>query len=152
MPCVSPVGHPRVGRRSFIDATLRRGAGSDARKPWSELFFDGRLGVPLAPAEAGPLETALELLRRAPSASNRQPWRVVRGADGLHLLLARSPGYGRLLAFDLQRVDMGIAMSHLALAASELGRLGSWTALDPPPDVGPLPPGTSCVATWTPVT
>jgi nitroreductase len=151
VPCVSPVGHPRAGRRSFIDATFRRGAGSDRRKPWPELFFDGRPGVPLAPAAAGPLERALDLLRRAPSASNRQPWRVVRGGDGaLHLLLARSPGYGRFLPFDLQRVDMGIAMSHLALAAAALGEPGAWRALDPPPDLGPLPAGTSYVSTWTP--
>lgn len=150
VPCVSPVGHPRAARRTLVDATFRYFAGSDRRRPWAELFFDRRFGVPLTPAAAGPAAPALDLLRRAPSASNHQPWRIVRDDRGrLHLFLARTPGYTRTFAVDLQRVDMGIAMAHLSLAAEALALPGRWTEPPPDLDVGPLPPHTSAVASWT---
>ena len=73
------------------------------------------------------------MLRLAPSASNRQPLRCLLQEGFIHLYLQRFPGYRSVTPTDLQRIDMGIAMSHfdLALAASGLG--GGWTVLDQPP-------------------
>lgn len=127
LPCVSPVGCP-ADRRGLVDRMTRAMAGSDGRKPWDRLFFEGDADHPMAEDDADPLHGVLRCVRAAPSASNRQPWRIVRDASGaLHLYLARTRGYGRWFpGVDLQLIDMGIAMCHLSLAAAELGMRGSW--------------------------
>ena len=142
------------------------------RFPPGELFFEGEWGAPLAAAGgkdgADPYAAALEAVRMAPSATNKQPWRIVRTAspaDGgqdvhstaarhdWHFHMVRTKGYGRgsavftvLRIADLQRVDLGIAMCHFELVARESGVDGSWVVDDPGLD---LPgPGIEYSATW----
>ena len=152
LPAVTPVG--KVTRhRSWTDRTLRFTAGSRARRSWDTLFFDARFGRPLRRVPDSPLTMILEAVRVGPSASNRQPWRFVceDGGACLHLVLRRTPGYravsrGALGTVDLQRLDTGIAMCHVDLAAEALGRAGGWTAERP---AGlELPPQADYVATW----
>ena len=77
-------------------------------------------------------------MRLAPSASNKQPWRIVRLGDVFHFFLARDRAYGSLMPFaDLQRIDMGIAMCHFQLAARELGLPGKWHSEEPLVDETP---------------
>jgi nitroreductase len=125
VPAVSPVGVP-VQRRGLVDSAFRMMAGSKSRKPWEELFFDGRLGAPLTEAAAGDLAVPLETVRLAPSASNKQPWRVVLDGGDAHFVLARTKGYAGMVAVDLQLLDMGIAMCHFDLAARSQGLEGDW--------------------------
>jgi hypothetical protein len=126
MPAISPVGYP-AGKRSLTDRAFRFMAKSDRRRPWTELFFDGRPGNPLAQEHAGPFAEALEAVRIGPSASNRQPWRVVREGACFHFFLRRTPGYDRMTGeVRLQEVDMGIALCHFELAARESGIPGGW--------------------------
>lgn len=116
---------------------LRRQINADQRLPWAELFFDENFDVPLTQAAAGEYATPLEMLRSGPSASNKQPWRVVRSGKNWHFYLQRSPGYreGVLTRFlgvaDIQRVDLGIAMCHFELTARELGLPGQWQLAEP---------------------
>jgi nitroreductase len=89
------------------------------------------------------------MLRLGPSASNRQPWRVVKepGRAVFHFYLRRSAGYEKLIrAVDLQRIDLGIAMSHFELTARELGLEGHWEPRPPPLD--PLPERTGYIQSW----
>ena len=151
IPAVAAVGYD-ANRKRVLDALLRLGAGSNGRKPWSELFFDRGFGAPLAREDAGAHAQILEMVRLAPSASNHQPWRVVRDAGGrmFHFYLQRTKNYHERWAFigtsDLQRVDMGIAMCHFDAAAGEAGRSGSWVAGDPKL---PVPDAlTEYVITW----
>ncbi len=127
VPAVIAVGNPPAGNRPVRP-----------RLPADQLFFAGELGRPLAPAAGGPYAGPLEMVRLAPSASNKQPWRIIRAGGAWHFYLARTKGYGkgsfifRLLGLaDLQRVDMGIAMCHFELAARELGLDGRWALADP---------------------
>ncbi len=94
----------------------------------------------------------------APSATNKQPWRIVRRGGDWHFYLQRSKAYGKgsaraSLAFgllriaDLQRVDLGIAMCHFDLVARELGLSGA-PVVDGPADSATLPPGAEYSATW----
>ncbi len=131
LPAVSPVGLS-AERRDLLEQVIRFGAGSARRRPWAVLFFDGRWGQPLGAQEAGAYAEPLEALRLAPSASNRQPWRILRKERGgpFHLFLRRTPGYGLAAGSDLQRLDMGIAMAHFDLAAAEAGLRGVWTQLE----------------------
>jgi hypothetical protein len=132
IPAVSPIGIP-TEQRSMVDRVIRWGAGSKRRKPREELFYDGKTGVPLSGDQAGPFAAALEMVRLAPSASNRQPWRCLKAGKTIHFYLQRFPGYRAVTPTDLQRIDMGIAMSHFDLAMASSGIEGSWQVLDPPP-------------------
>ena len=132
LPAVSPVGVP-AARRSLVDRLFRLGAGSKARRPWGELFF-GSSGRPLEPDAAPPAyREALEMVRLGPSASNRQPWRVVHAEEAVHFLLHRTPGYRRASGLDLQQLDIGIAMAHFELglgsADPQALRRGRWQVL-----------------------
>jgi nitroreductase len=133
IPAISPIGYARDSR-PVRERVMRRFVGADQRKPWEALFFEGSLDRPLPREAAGEHAVALECLRLAPSASNMQPWRIVKSRDAstFHFFLKRSPGYGRFLkAADLQLVDMGIAMSHFEMAAREGGLDGTWNAGEP---------------------
>jgi nitroreductase len=144
LPCVTPAGYP-AEKRSLVDSAMRLMAGSNNRKPWGELFFENDFSHPMAGDPAGPLTTVLRCVRAAPSASNKQPWRVVLRDGNIHLYLSRTKGYGRWFpGVDLQRIDIGIAMSHLALAARELGLPGGWRQLTPAIDPG----GREYIASW----
>jgi hypothetical protein len=146
VPVVSPVGIA-AQRRSLVDRTFRLFAGSKDRKPWQQLFFVRDLATPLPEAGDSPFQRALALVRLAPSASNRQPWRVLHDPDrsAFHFYLARSPGYQALQSVDLQRIDLGIAMCHFALGCQAQGVAGTWTGDLPP---GPQPPNLEHVATF----
>jgi len=120
IPAITPVGHATVSR-SIRDRLIRIGAGSKKRKPWPELFFNRDFEKPLDEITAGKYARALEMVRLAPSASNKQPWRVVKSDNAGHFYLQRRAGYIRMFpAIDLQRVDIGIAMCHFELSAREL--------------------------------
>lgn len=136
IPAVCSLGIPQDGK-SMVDRAFRMGAGSDRRYPWEKLFFGHTFGSPLTPEAAGAYALPLEMVRIAPSASNKQPWRVVKGDGGWHFYLQRTSNYpgGLVTALlhvaDMQRIDMGIAMSHFELAAAEAGLRGSWQ-VNPP--------------------
>lgn len=136
IPAVASVGRI-INRDKAQDGLIRRAAGGSRRKPWQALFHDEEFGRSLAPEETGPWVTALEMVRLAPSASNRQPWRVVRAGRSWHFYIRRTPGYppgiSRVLMGieDLQRVDSGIAMCHFELAAREAGLGGRWVVNQP---------------------
>lgn len=145
LPAITPVGYPGEAR-SLTDRFFRFSAGSDRRKEWSELFSDGDPETPLRRESADAYETPLECVRRGPSASNKQPWRVVRDGSSFHFTLARTPGYDRTIKeIRLQNVDMGIAMCHFELAGRELGLAGSWNGRDPGVTAG----GREYIVSWT---
>jgi nitroreductase len=125
IPAVTPFGIP-AARRRFVERVVRAGARAANRKPWEDLFFDGEPGRPLSEKAAGHYAAALECVRFAPSASNRQPWRVVSTPQGFLFLLSRTPGYGSSLGYDIQGMDMGIAMRHFDVAVREMGLTGRW--------------------------
>ncbi len=150
IPAVVPTGY--IADEGGSGDPIRRLAGSNQRLPWEALFFDARWGVPLLPEAAGAYAEALEMVRLGPSASNKQPWRIVREGDRWHFYLQRTPRYaavglGKLIKVaDIQRIDLGIAMCHFELTAAELGLAGQWQIRDPGLEV----PGdlTAYTASW----
>lgn len=133
IPCITPLGYPREKPR-LLDSTMRFVAKSDQRKPWEELFYDAEFGTVLTREAAGRLDAPLEMVRQGPSASNKQPWRVVLSRDKsqVHFYLHSSPNYsGNRLGFEIQRIDIGIAVCSFDLACRELGISGVWTVEDP---------------------
>jgi nitroreductase len=151
LPAVVSTGYVADKPRR-LDAIIRRGARSDRRLPWDQLFFDTAFDVAISPEEAGLYAIPLEMVRLAPSASNQQPWRIVRAGGGWHFFLQRTPGYGEgglsrfMRTADMQRIDMGIAMSHFELTASHLGLRGRWRVEEPA--IGTSDGRTEYTASW----
>ncbi|HQG30687.1 MAG TPA: nitroreductase family protein [Deltaproteobacteria bacterium] len=130
IPAVSPVGEP-ASSRSLLDSLFVLSAGSKSRKPFPELFFSRDFSTPMSEPQAGEYAQALEMVRLAPSAANKQPWRIVAAGDSFHFFLARSTAYRKIFPeADLQRIDMGIAMFHFESAARASGLAGSWQRMD----------------------
>ena len=120
MPCMTPIGYP-AQKMSVKESLMRKGVRADSRTPFSSLFFDGAFGKPLAPEQAGSLAEPLELVRLAPSAVNKQPWRAVVAENAVHFYLRHTKGFVSEAVGDMQKIDMGIALCHFALAAEESG-------------------------------
>jgi nitroreductase len=133
LPVISPVGYSR-DKRSVVDKMFRFVASSDKRKPWNELFYLHGTDNVLAGQSHSRFNTPLECVRLAPSASNKQPWRIIHGSgqDAIHFYLKRTPGYENMVKdIKLQNVDMGIAMCHFELSAKEIGLKGDWIVNNP---------------------
>lgn len=126
LPAVVAVGRP-ADKRSLRDRLVRWSAKGDRRKPFSSLFFAGRWDSPMTMEGAGEWARVLESVRLAPSASNKQPWRIVRLGSDFHFHLARDRAYSAMMPLtDLQRIDLGIAMCHFQFSAAELGLQWKW--------------------------
>jgi len=145
IPAITPVGYSTEAR-SIRDNVIRLGAGSNRRKPWSELYFEDNWTQPLNSNKIGEYATVLEMVRLAPSASNRQPWRIIKRDNVFDFYLQRQPGtYLRLSRTDLQRIDLGIAMCHFELAAKELNLRGNWFVRNYPEN---LPENVEYISSW----
>lgn len=134
VPAITPVGYPR-DKKSIMDSTIRFFVKSSSRKGWEELFFDGDIRSCLTRTAAGKYELPLDCVRIGPSASNKQPWRIIKEKDTevCHFYLSRTPGYAeKYPAVSLQDIDMGIAMCHFEVAIQELNQRGHWKILQAP--------------------
>jgi len=129
MPCISPLGYP-AKKMSLRESMMRKGIKADERKAFEELFFDGSFDAPLTQEKAGNLVYPLEMVRLAPSAVNKQPWRVVHTDNTVHFYLKRSKGFNGG-TIDMQKIDMGIALCHFDLAAKEAGLAPRFVQSDP---------------------
>lgn len=116
MPIVSPVGYP-AARQSLMHQLVVTMAKSRQRMPWEKLFFQGDFHTPLTRQKAKEYAPALDMVQLAPSASNGQPWRILKNGSGFHFYRkqGKSP-----LPYDIQAVDVGIAVCHFALTAREM--------------------------------
>jgi len=135
LPAVIAVGYV-ANKPRWFDPFMRWGAGSDRQLPWAELFFDGTFRTALPADTSGPFVTPLEMVRLGPSASNKQPWRVIRDGTKWHFYVQRTSGYGSrnttvFKLADMQRIDMGIAMCHFELTVREMGLSGEWIHSEP---------------------
>ena len=118
MPCVSPLGYP-ARKMSLRETLMRKGVRADSRLDFTELFFDGSFDRPLTEENAGRFSEALEAVRLAPSAVNKQPWRVVICDGNAHFYEKPGRGYVGENGWDLQKIDLGIAICHFDMIAEE---------------------------------
>jgi nitroreductase len=130
LPAVSPVGYASE-RKSLTEKAVAAGAGARKRKRFGEVFFDGVTKTLML--DDGPLKTCLEMVRIGPSASNKQPWRVIvkDGATHFYALIDKRYAGNTMYGFTMQRVDLGIAACHFDLSARELGLPGGFVVEDP---------------------
>ena len=148
MPAIVAIGRP-AEKANMAVLLVRMAARADTRKPFGTLFFDGDFSHGLS--DMDPWFDVLDAVRLGPSASNKQPWRIVRdlssGFPRFHLYLEEDKIYNSLLGeTKIQNVDMGIAMRHFEAAAHALGLPGSWKREDPEPISVSSPK--SYISTW----
>jgi len=133
IPCISPIGIPQK-RQTLLERAMRTAARSAKRKPWHEIFFLNNFDTPLLKEQAGDFAEALDMVQIAPSASNKQPWRIIYDSQQacFHFYLHTLNGYvGNKLGFKIQKIDIGIALYHFKAANTQLGFEGKWEVKDP---------------------
>ena len=119
MPCVSPLGYP-AKKMSVREKMMRKGVKADIRLSFEEIAFWNDFHQSLTADAVGKLFLPIEAVRLAPSAVNKQPWRIVVMGDIVHFYLHRSKNFnsGRI---DMKKIDMGIALCHFDLTAKVQG-------------------------------
>ncbi|MCH5344185.1 MAG: nitroreductase [Acetatifactor sp.] len=130
MPAVTPIGYP-AEKMSVRESLMRKGVKADERLPFETLFFKDSFSAPLTADDAGRFREALEMVRLAPSAVNKQPWRAVVCGDTVHFYEKKTKALSQNATSDLQKVDVGIALLHFALTIEEDGMKGRFLADDP---------------------
>ena len=128
MPCISPLGYP-AKKRSVKETLMRKGIGADTRKSGDELFFADEWGQALTPPDD--MADILEMVRWAPSAVNKQPWRIVFKNGMYHFYEKKDKGYVNDATGDLQKIDVGIALCHFMMGLEEQGRHPETVIRDP---------------------
>jgi hypothetical protein len=126
IPAVIALGKPAAGR-SLADRIVTGTAKSRSRKPLEVLVFS----VDGAALLESWLSAALAL-RDAPSASNKQPWRLVSvsGSDAWMIFLDEDKVYNNSLGeAHMQNLDIGIGMRHFQESIMSAGLTGRWVPL-----------------------
>lgn len=113
-PRHKPVLLVSFGYPENIGGLYREKAGNAKRKSVSE-FVIGQLDDIWT--------KVFEAVRLAPSAINSQPWRFVVENDIIHVYCAKAKGlFTRNILETMNRIDIGIALSHLEIAAKYFAR------------------------------
>lgn len=129
--CISPIGIPTNSRR--LSEKLIRGAiKAKKRKKWDVLFFEDNFTNPLTEKSAGKYSIPLEMVRLAPSAGNKQPWRILKEKNNnifhFYWIIGKNKLYNKM-----HKVDMGIAVCHFDLMVKELDLKGNWKIIQESP-------------------
>lgn len=124
IPVIVPIGYI-AEKKSMTERVMRKMSKGDFRKDWQELFFLGDFSRSLSTKDTGSFVEVLEMVRLGPSASNKQPWRIVKEGSSFHFYEYATPGYSKVFPYDIQRIDMGIAGVHFILTANEKGIEGN---------------------------
>lgn len=122
---VSPLGYGEKMRG--MEKFARLIAKSNKRKPWEEIFFYQDFNTPLSKEEAGDYAEVLDMVRLGPSATNAQPWRILKTDNTYDIYVATTSGSekeGEKL--NVTYNDIGIAKTHFEYSAKEKGLKGHW--------------------------
>ena len=107
---ITPVGH-RAEKMSVRETLMRKGIKADQRMEINELFFLNDFDNPL-----NEIDESLQAIRWAPSAVNKQPWRILINDEGIHFYVSFSSGYEKV-----QMIDMGIALRNFMYVNTRKG-------------------------------
>ena len=130
MPCITPLGYP-AEKKSLRESLMRRGVGADKRMPAEKLCFEDAFGKVLSEETMKAYGGLIEMVRWAPSAVNKQPWRLVFCDGAVHFYEKKDSGFVSEATGDLQKIDVGIALYHFAAGLAEQGRQSVISVNDP---------------------
>ena len=90
IPVISPVGY-KAEKQSMTEKMIRKNSNGDFRNGIDTMFFANDFSTAITDEKTREI---FELVRLAPSASNKQPWRVIMNDNGrADFYLERTPGY-----------------------------------------------------------
>lgn len=122
---VTPLGFT-ASSYSFTEKMMSGAAGSKKRKTLDELC------IPSGQEEwAVWVKPTLEAARVSPSAVNRQPWRFAVEDKSIKVSVDSARGIADISKLS-KRLDAGIAMAHIEIAALKHGVKGDWEYLQSP--------------------
>ncbi len=129
VPAITPIGYTPEKRRTK-EKVIRAFTKADSRLPWNKIFFEKSFSIVLPRETTGRFETLLEMVRLAPSAGNKQPWRVLKekDRDKFHFYVKSSQ---QKVYNTFVNIDIGIAVCHFDLTAKKIGIEGTWEFLNP---------------------
>lgn len=143
-PAISPIGYA-TGKKSITESLMRMTMKSDKRKSWDEIFFENSFENPLSKKAANEYARPLEMVRVAPSATNAQPWRVVKKQGSYHFFETHKSNASEDEKM-IKKVDLGIALSHFHQTALEHGLTGHFEKRD---DIKiDIPDHTNYIISW----
>lgn len=119
IPAITPVGYSEK-RMTLREKITRLAIRANKRKSFDSMFYLKDISEPLKESDHHPLSSALEFVKLGPSATNKQPWRIIIQDKLVHFYLERTPNYGTNLPVQIQLLDMGIALLHFELGLKEL--------------------------------
>ncbi|MCR5303024.1 MAG: nitroreductase family protein [Lachnospiraceae bacterium] len=128
MPCMSPLGYP-AEKKSLKETMMRKGIRADSRISMDKLFFADEWGHALTPSDD--MADILEMVRWAPSAVNKQPWRIIFKDGIYHFYEKKDKGYVNDATGDLQKIDVGIALCHFVMGCESKGKKTEIRTEDP---------------------
>ena len=128
MPCISPLGYP-AKKKSMKEALMRKGIGADYRIAEDRFFFLNEWGQSGTPDDE--MAEILDLVRWAPSAVNKQPWRILLKDGVYHFYEKKDKGFTGNATGDIQKIDVGIALCHFMMGLEDKGKKASVTISDP---------------------
>lgn len=115
IPLVIPIGFKKE-KFTLLEEVSHLFSNSSKRKKYDHLFFEDQIESPVRDLE---WRRRLLCVRAAPSAGNLQPWRVLIMQKKAHFFLDRKWSYRKMFPYDIQMVDMGIAIAHCLIAYPE---------------------------------
>ena len=120
MPCITPIGYP-AKKRSFKETMMRKTIRADSRMLSKKFVFDEVPDWPLEYEQKTQIGDLIEMVRWAPSAVNRQPWRIIVKDNLYHFYEKKERGFVKEATGDLQKIDVGIALCHFVAGLNERG-------------------------------
>jgi nitroreductase len=121
---VSPVGYASEKKRFVESYIVGAEKNHRTRKPFGAHFFHKNFSTPLTEDAAGIYAQPLEMVRLAPSANNKQSWRVTLDGETLH--------FYRTFSYGFSAIDLGIALCHFGETCRETGIAGHFDVLAAP--------------------
>lgn len=114
IPAITPVGSPKE-RMSFREQALRSLVHAKNRNPLETIVFMYPSFQGFKRTNGPKLAKIFDMVRFAPSASNKQPWRFYIENNVIHVYLKFDEKYNGKLHYDIQYLDIGVAMCHLEI-------------------------------------
>lgn len=119
LPIVSPLGY-EGGKKTIIGKLI--GSNHKKRKDFDKLFFDGSFNNPFNFDNNDKYSRIFEMVRLAPSAVNKQPWRILKINNEVHFFNSEKG--------TMHEIDMGIALCHFHLMCKSENIDGEFKYLD----------------------
>ncbi len=123
---VAPLGHA-MPKRTMTEKAMAGLLSSRKRKPLSTLCPQLKASPNLWKAWPTWIKAALEAARIAPSGENTQSWRFFVGEDQSITIHYEVVGHTMTWPPAMRRLDCGIAMAHIEIAAHAHKVYGVWT-------------------------